>query len=205
MHQLTIDTTAVVVTEHDNLGEARAALHRYLVDGDYYLRPASAEDGRYRYDLLRLDDDSDTTRSRRGPSVCGTATIKEISVAATYSVACEAQRGIQDAARIEGRCQLSGSCPDAVRSMARDAATGPIPSDMLARESAALAATADTARPDHAILEPLWHDAITGDAASVYPAQLAAAVQHHLPAGVSERSAKTMVWFYALCLWGAHR
>ena len=205
MHQLTIDTTTVTVTEHDNPAAAHAALHRYIVDGDYYLRPVHTADGRCRYDLLRLDDDPETAQPPRGPHVAGTATIQEISTAATYSAAWEAQRWIHVATQNESRCQLSDSYPEAVLSMAHDAATGRMTYDMLARESAALAETTDTARPDPAILEALRHNAISADTADIYPARLAAAVQHHLPAGSSESSARTLIWFYALCLWGAHR
>lgn len=205
MHRLTIDTTTVTVTEHNGPAAARAALHRYIVDGDYYLRPVHTADGRCRYDLLRLDDDPETAQPPRGPHVAGTATIQESSTAAMYSAACEAHRWIDDATQSDGGGQLSGSYPEAVLVMAHDAATGRMPYDMLARDSAALADTIDTARADPAILEALRHNAISTDTADIYPAELAAAVQHHLPAGTSESSAKTLIWFYALCLWGAHR
>lgn len=205
MHQLTIDTTVVTVTQHDDRADARAALHRYVVDGDYYLRPVNTAEACCSYDLLRLDDDSEPLPPRREPRVAGTASIEEIATSATYFTACEAPRWIHDAAQNQGSYRLSDPYPDAGLTMARDVASGRMHDDLSARESGALAETTDPAMPDPAILEALRHNAIRATTTDVYPAQLAAAVQHHLPGDVSESSAKTLIWFYALCLWGVHR
>jgi hypothetical protein len=209
MHQLTIDTTALTVTEHDGPDAAHAALLAYAVKGDYYLRALPTVDQETRYQLLILDDTAPVGPRPRQPRVAGTAVIDGLPASTEpgsgpYFAACEAPRWIRDAAANRDRHKLSNPYPDAVLTIAQGAARGRMHHDLLACESAALAAHADAARPDPTTLEALRHNAITAPTADVNPAQLAAAVQQHLSPGCCERTSATLVWFYALILWGAH-
>jgi hypothetical protein len=99
MHQLTIghDTQPGCVSDHADFDEARQALLKYVVAGDYYLRPVQNSTVHASYELLRLADLDDPAPSR-DPVVAGVATIEAISrserpVAAPYFVACDAMEG----------------------------------------------------------------------------------------------------------------
>lgn len=187
MHQLTIDTSTVTITEHDGVDAARAALHRYVVDGDYYLRSVDTTGACWRYDLLRLDDQPEPGQVRRDPRVAGTATIEcsvaqRVQASRTYGAEGEAQRCSDDAARNrEDRTRLFRSHP--VAALTRPHFTG--------------------ARPDPTS-GTLRNKAITTAANDAAPAQLAAAVQQQLPVGTSDSRAAALAWYYALCLWGPH-
>jgi hypothetical protein len=79
MHQLTIDTTTVTVTDHDGPDDARAALLNYAVAGDYYLRSVQTTAAHASYELLRLDDEVEPGHRRNEPRIAGTATIEELA------------------------------------------------------------------------------------------------------------------------------
>jgi hypothetical protein len=208
MHQLIIDdTTGVTVTDHDGPEAARAALHSYAVTGDYYLHPVQTTAGHTSYELVRLDDEVDPGCGRYEPRVAGTATIEDVAGnpprTAPYFAACEAQRWISDAERARQRRSPADPYPAAVLSIARGAAHGHLRCGSVASEAAALAGNTDNSRPDPATLETLRHNAITTHDRPATPAAIAGAVQQHLPAGTSESHTATLVWYYALILWGA--
>lgn len=79
MHQLTIDTTTVTVTDHDGPDDARAALLNYAVAGDYYLRLVQTTAAHTSYELLRLDDQVEPGRRPHEPRIAGTATIEDLA------------------------------------------------------------------------------------------------------------------------------
>jgi hypothetical protein len=208
MHQLTIDTTTVTVTDHDGPDDARAALLNYAVAGDYYLRSVQTTAAHASYELLRLDDEVEPGHRRHEPRIAGTATIEELAgspppAGAPYFAACEAQRWISDAEHIRQHRSPANPYSAAVLTIARGAARGHLRCGSVASEAAALAGNTDNSRPDPATLEALRHNAIASNDLPATPVAIAAAVQQHLPAGTNERQTATLVWYYALILWGA--
>jgi hypothetical protein len=208
MHQLTIAAKTVTVTDHDGPDDARAALLNYAVTGDYYLRRVQTTAAHTSYELLRLDDDAEPGHDRHEPRIAGTATIEELASspppsAAPYFAACHAQHWIRDAEQIRQHLSPADPYPATVLTIARGVAHGHLRCGSVASQAAALAGSTDSGRPDQATLEALRHNAAATSERPATPAAIAAAVQQHLPAGTSEHHTATLVWYYALILWGA--
>lgn len=211
MHQLTIDhdTQPGSVTDHADFTDAHQALLKYVVGADYYLRPVQNSTVHISYELLRLAD-LDDPRPCREPQVAGVATIEVISenelpFAAPYFVACDAQTWITEHA-----CKwLHGSSTDpgyhypmSVLTMARGEGHFYLRAGALLNEAAVLAGADDAVRPAQATMETLRHNAVDNSGHLGNPAAIAAAVQQHQPEGTTKGQTATLIWYYALLLWG---
>lgn len=213
MHQLTInhDTQPGTVSDHLDSTAAHQALLKYAVGADYYLRPVPNTAAHTSYELLRLTD-LDDFRPSREPQVAGIATIEVISdnepaVPAPYFVACDAQAWISDHASkwsYGSDADPGYHYPIAVLTMARGEARFYLRAGALLTEAASLAGADGTATPDQATVEALRHNAIDNRVAPDNPAAITAAVHRLLPAETTPAQTATLIWYYALLLWGVN-
>jgi hypothetical protein len=212
MHQLTIDHNAksVSISEHPDFGDAHGALMTYVIGADYYLRQLPSPELTTSYELVQLADDDDPTHLRR-PRVTGRAVITKLShtappVSSPYYTACDAQRWIDDhkATWLHGSDTDPGHrYPMTVLTMASGEAHYTVRAGVLLPEAARLADIEDSPAAEQSTLEALRHNAIGNADRTHTPAELAAAVQQMLPAGVTEQQTAALIWYYALILWGA--
>lgn len=212
MHQLTIDHNAksVSISDHPDFTDAHRALMTYVIGADYYLRQLPSAGPHTRYELVQLADADDPAHLRQ-PRITGRAVIEELArealpVPSPYYTACDVQRWINDHEctwRHGSEGDPGHRYPMTLLTMACAEAHYTMRAGVLLPEAARLAGVEDSPAPAQSTVEALRHNAISNAERAHTAAEVAAAVQQMLPAGVTEQQTTALVWYYALILWGA--
>jgi hypothetical protein len=209
MHELTIATGAVTdTTGYRDFDDALRALRSHVIAHDLYLHTeehhpsASAA-----FTLVDLDE---AARKRR---IVGTATITQAAdktvVGPHYSAAAALHWTAEHTTTwLHGSDTDPGvRYPLAVLTTARAEARTWSTVGTLYREAARLsdAASPDVPRPEAHLVERLRDSAAAAARAHTVttPAELADAVTAHLTPDISPAQAATLIWYYALILWGS--